>query len=66
MAAIYADHDVPASEPLAHRQRVDACLRAVEVCDWDRLTRLAQHMADKRLVRAATPARPCAVSTSRR
>ena len=52
MAAIYADPDVPASGPLAHSRSLDECLRALEACGRQRLAPLAQHMAEKRLVRA--------------
>jgi hypothetical protein len=52
MAAIYADPDIPASGPRAPRQRLEACLRALEACGWERLAPLAQHMVAKHLVRA--------------
>ena len=52
MAAIYADPDIPASGPLAHSWSLDDCLRALEACGRERLAPLAQHMAQRRLVRA--------------
>jgi hypothetical protein len=52
MDAIYADPDIPASGPLAHSRSLDNCLRALERCGRERLAPLAQHMANKRLVRA--------------
>jgi hypothetical protein len=52
VASIYADPDIPASGPLADRQRLEACLRALEACGRERLAPLAQHMADHSLVRA--------------
>jgi hypothetical protein len=52
MAAIYAHPDIPASGPLAHSRNLHDCLRALETCGWERLAPLAQHMANKRLVRA--------------
>jgi hypothetical protein len=52
MAAIYADPDIPASGPLADGRSLDECLRALEDCGRKRLAPLAQHMAEKRLVRA--------------
>jgi hypothetical protein len=51
MAAIYADPDIPASGSLAPR-RLEECLRTLEACGRARLAPLAQHMADRRLVRA--------------
>jgi hypothetical protein len=52
MAAIYADPDIPASGPLAHSRNLHDCLRALETCGRERLAPLAQHMSNKRLVRA--------------
>jgi hypothetical protein len=52
MATIYADPDIPASGPLGDGRRLDECLRALEACGRERLAPLAQHMAQKRLVRA--------------
>jgi hypothetical protein len=52
MATIYADPDIPASGPLAQSRSLDDCLRALKTCGWERLAPLAQHMANKRLVRA--------------
>jgi hypothetical protein len=52
MATIYADPDILTSGPLADSRRLEACLRALEACGWERLAPLAQHMAEKRLVRA--------------
>ena len=51
MAAISADPDSPASRSLAPRH-LEECLRALEGCGRARLAPLAQHMADRRLVRA--------------
>src|SRR4051794_34713856 len=51
MAAIYADPDIRASGSLAPR-RLEECLRTLEACGRARLAPLAQHMAQKRLVRA--------------
>jgi|SRR2546421_12775784 len=52
MATIYADPDIPASGPLANRQRPEESLSALEACGRERLAPLAHHMAMKRLVRA--------------
>jgi hypothetical protein len=52
MDAIYADPDIPASGPLGDSRSLDECLRALETCGRERLAPLAQHMADRRLVRA--------------
>ena len=52
MVPSYADPDIPTSGPLADSRRLEACLRALGACGRERLAPLAQHMAEKRLVRA--------------
>jgi hypothetical protein len=52
MATVHALPDVPLSERLAHERRLRQRLHALEAVGWDRLAPLAQHMIDKRLVRA--------------
>jgi hypothetical protein len=41
----------PWAERRAHERRLRQCRRALQVCGWERLAPLAQHMAEKRLVR---------------
>ena len=52
MVTLYADPGLPASGPLAEGRSLDAYLRVLEACGRERLAPLAQHMAQKRLVRA--------------
>ena len=52
VAAIHALPDVPPSERLAHERRLRQRLHALEAVGWDRLAPLAQHMIERRLVRA--------------
>jgi hypothetical protein len=41
----------PRAERRAHERHLRQCLRALQVCGWERLAPLAQHIAEKRLVR---------------